>query len=472
LFGDGNSSSLQNPSFVYSTTGTYTVALTATNDVGSNTTTKVDFINVTAAAVAPENVGTDSGSGNVGQTSTSLAELSVIGFTPSDPSQSVPDSTGTVYSYIDLSLEQYQANTNPEMLFDIPVSWFTEHNVEPENIVIMEFVNNQWQAIPTTLVSKTPDRAYYKVDTPKVTLVAIVAVPAQVSQTSGQASQTSPMGFEGMSYNADGTDTLDLNLDQAQNTGAQVTVFSDRVEVYQHNSPGVLITFWGDNFVKIGQNITGKVTKAEFVTDPLVANLSLGNVSGSVNAILSSLTQKGAVKTTIQGNVSQETAEQFLTITQKNNLQMQSIAYTLDVRKANIPQTGAANVTMSIPLSWVDSYGGKDAVRIIRISEETGTTELLDTVYTGRDPNGNMVFHGDSPNGSSIFGLVTAKATKVEQAENPNATVVVASKSIVSTDVGMFVWLMSTLEQNPALLVIGLAVLALVAYFRWWKRRL
>jgi len=49
---------------------------------------------------------------------------------------------------------------------------------------------------------------------------------------------------------------------------------------------------------------------------------------------------------------------------------------------------------------------------------------------------------------------------------------VVASKSIVSTDVGMFVWLMSTLEQNPALLVIGLAVLALVAYFRWWKRRL
>jgi hypothetical protein len=280
------------------------------------------------------------------------------------------------------------------------------------------------------------------------------------------------MGFEGMSYNADGTDTLDLNLDQAQNTGAQVTVFSDRVEVYQHNSPGVLITFWGDQFDTIGRNITGKVTKAEFVTDPLVANLSLGNVSGSVNAILSSLTQKGAVKTTIQGDVSQETAEQFQTITQKNNLQMQSIAYTFDVQKANIPKTGAANVTMSIPPSWVNRNGGKDAVRIIRVSDETGTSELLDTIYIGIDPNGNMVFHGDSPNGSSIFGLVTAKATKVEQAENPNATVVVASKSIVSTDVGMFVWLMSTLEQNPALLVIGLAVLALVAYFRWWKRRL
>jgi hypothetical protein len=244
------------------------------------------------------------------------------------------------------------------------------------------------------------------------------------------------------------------------------------VEVYQHNSPGVLITFWGDRFDRIGRNITGKVIKAEFVTDPLVANLSLGKVSGSVHAVLSSLTQKGAVNTTINSKVNQEIAEQFQTITLKNNLQMQSIAYTLDVRKSNIPKTGAANVTMSIPPSWVDRYGGKDAVRIIRISEETGTTELLDTVYTGIDPNGNMVFRGDSPNGSSLFGLVTAKATKVEQAENPNATVVVSSKSAMSTNVGMYSWIISSVVQNPVITVIGLAVLALVAYFGWWKRRL
>jgi PGF-pre-PGF domain-containing protein len=446
--------------------------MTATNDAGSNTNTKTGFINLAAPAVAPENVGTDSGSGNAGQTSTSLAELSVIGFTPSDLSQSVPDSLGMVYSYIDLNPEQYQANTNPEMLFDIPGSWFTEHNVEPENIVIMEFVNNQWQAIPTTLVSKTPDRAYYKVETPKVTLIAIVAVPTQVSQTAGQASQTSPMGFEGMSYNADGTDTLDLNLDQAQTIGAQVTVFSDRVEVYQHNSPGVLITFWGDRFVKIGGNITGKVTKAEFVTDPLVAKLSIGEVAGSVNAILSSLTQKGAVKTTIQGNVSQETAEQFQTITHKNNLQMQSIAYTLDVQKANIPQTGAANVTMSIPPSWVDSYGGKDAVRIIRISEETDTTEILDTVYTGLDPNGNMVFRGNSPNGSSLFGLITAKATALEQEQNPNSTIIPVSRPAMSTNIGMVSWMLTLFNDNPISIVLIIGIFAGAVYFGWWKRRL
>jgi hypothetical protein len=82
-------------------------------------------------------------------------------------------------------------------------------------------------------------------------------------------------------------------------------------------------------------------------------------------------------------------------------------------------------------------------------------------------------FVGLSKDGLSVFGLVTAKATVTEKAENPNATVVVASKSMVSTNVGMYEWLLSTLEQNPVILVIVLAVVAaLVAYFGWWKRRL
>jgi len=56
--------------------------------------------------------------------------------------------------------------------------------------------------------------------------------------------------------------------------------------------------------------------------------------------------------------------------------------------------------------------------------------------------------------------------------ENPNATVAVASKSMVSTNVGMYAWLLSVIEQNPWILVILLAVIAVAAYFGWWKRRL
>jgi PKD repeat protein len=46
-FGDSGASSLQNPDHVYQTPGVYTVSLTATNDVGSDTMTRTDYITVT-----------------------------------------------------------------------------------------------------------------------------------------------------------------------------------------------------------------------------------------------------------------------------------------------------------------------------------------------------------------------------------------------------------------------------------------
>jgi PKD repeat protein len=47
-FGDGNTSTEQNPSHTYTSMGTFTVSLTATNQFGSDTMTKTDYITVTA----------------------------------------------------------------------------------------------------------------------------------------------------------------------------------------------------------------------------------------------------------------------------------------------------------------------------------------------------------------------------------------------------------------------------------------
>jgi len=52
-FGDGGTSVSQNPSHTYSTAGTYTVALTATNAGGSNTNTKSNYITVNPSGAAP-----------------------------------------------------------------------------------------------------------------------------------------------------------------------------------------------------------------------------------------------------------------------------------------------------------------------------------------------------------------------------------------------------------------------------------
>jgi len=51
-FGDGGTSTQQNPSYTYNTAGTYTVTLIATNSCGSDTATKVDYITVTNPPVS------------------------------------------------------------------------------------------------------------------------------------------------------------------------------------------------------------------------------------------------------------------------------------------------------------------------------------------------------------------------------------------------------------------------------------
>ena len=51
-FGDGNTSLAENPSHMYSSVGTYTVAMTATNSAGSNTKTRNFYVAVAATPVA------------------------------------------------------------------------------------------------------------------------------------------------------------------------------------------------------------------------------------------------------------------------------------------------------------------------------------------------------------------------------------------------------------------------------------
>lgn len=59
-FGDGDTSTLQDPNHKYLSTGTYTVSLTTTNANGSDTETKVDYITVSAVAQSTQQL-----SGNI-----------------------------------------------------------------------------------------------------------------------------------------------------------------------------------------------------------------------------------------------------------------------------------------------------------------------------------------------------------------------------------------------------------------------
>ncbi len=66
-FGDGVTSTLQNPTHTYSAVGSYTVSLTATNAAGSNTRVNVGYITATLAPVP--------GGGSIGMTGTATGAI-------------------------------------------------------------------------------------------------------------------------------------------------------------------------------------------------------------------------------------------------------------------------------------------------------------------------------------------------------------------------------------------------------------
>jgi hypothetical protein len=218
-----------------------------------------------------------------------------------------------------------------------------------------------------------------------------------------------PIGFTGLSYNVSGDGMLIIDMSLAQAAGADVTLFADRVEVYQHHSPGMLLTFWENNLTINNGIINRPVSRAEFETDPENATLALGTISGSVHAVPISIIQPSFIKLTINSSFDPEILGKIRDVSSRNNLELENVAYTMDVERINLPETGAADVTMTLPESWVNRQGGTDSIHVARISNVTGATELLNTEFGGSDSNGNMIFRGNSPHGTSLFVLFSAR---------------------------------------------------------------
>jgi PKD repeat protein len=302
-----------------------------------------------------------------------------------------------------------------------------------------------------------------------LTLGQIMFAPVQENIIVSQSLDLTLEGYSTVT-SENGQMTLNIDLEKAEEAGAMVTVQGNTVTITQ---PGFTLEVVAKQVTEETKSIVGlEVQSITLTTTPQEAVVpGVGPVSVLLEAGLSSLPEGATITTAISEPVNPYVLNAFEVAMTNEGKEIQAVAYTLTVVKTNIGTTLPATITMTCPPDWVNNHGGKEAVSIVRIGDD-GKTQVLETTFAGFDTKGRMIFEGYSPLGLSIFGLITAKATVVEQEENPNATVVVASKSMVSTDVGMYAWMMSEVEQNPVILVILLAVVALVAYFGWWKRRL
>jgi hypothetical protein len=279
------------------------------------------------------------------------------------------------------------------------------------------------------------------------------------------------MGFTGISITTGPTGERTLDIAPAQT--ATATVSGNTVTISQ---PGyTLEVVVGGKIDEIDGHIVGyNIESILLTTDPVDANVTIGNVSAYLEAYLNSLPKGAEIKTSISLPGQLDLMKAFQEALRKEGKELDGWAYNYNVEKTNFDSCGSTNVTMTVTKKWLTENNKTiEDVHIIRIADD-GSTQVLPIVSIVTDKiTGDYTLIGYSKDGCSVFGLVTAKAAVTEQEQNPNATAPAGvSKPAISTNVGMYAWLMGIVEQNPWILLIIGAVVALAAYFGWWRRRL
>lgn len=229
-FGDGTLSTIRNPSHTYTTIGSYTVSLNATNAISaSNFITKTGYILVSAepqttvptpvpAAVPRDNGGSDNSdlvlqdipkpvitaatpqtlSVNVGGTSvvtqvvvtgTGIADLIVTGTQAPGPGMDLTPPPGFVYQYLDITPARFSTITKAEITFTVPQSWLDEHHLTAQDIVLYHNVGSRWQALPTTVQKTENGMIYFTAASPGFSRFAI-GVEANASSGPRQTPHT------------------------------------------------------------------------------------------------------------------------------------------------------------------------------------------------------------------------------------------------------------------------------------------
>jgi PGF-pre-PGF domain-containing protein len=210
-FGDGGTSTEQNPVHTYDAAGTYTVTLTAENACGNDTCCRKGYITVTEPRreSAPNPSG-GSSSRSGGGTSPSPAvrageSVTCGGLTGSAVTSvtltasgnidrvmlavektSLPDGVAPpdtpVYEYIEITLDRADPADigNATIEFVVPAAWFTENNLSPEAAALLRYAGGAWQPLPTVFLGEENEYYRFQATSAGFSCFAISAPPITV----------------------------------------------------------------------------------------------------------------------------------------------------------------------------------------------------------------------------------------------------------------------------------------------------
>jgi hypothetical protein len=224
------------------------------------------------------------------------------------------------------------------------------------------------------------------------------------------------VGIVGSEFETTGGHTrIDIDTGKVQENGGTISVEGNTIRI--EKGPVTISVRTKDLPRQEGGRITGDVESVSLKHAPVEAQyLGPGMVSASFDAELTGLPPEDA---TIAASISEKPDSRAQAAFERaaawKGQQIESVAYTLQVHKTHledIKDVGQATVSMSIAPSWALNRGGITNMKIARYADD-GSSQLLDTQFTGLDSSQNMVFVGTSPGGLSIFALVAVKNSQV-----------------------------------------------------------
>jgi hypothetical protein len=216
-----------------------------------------------------------------------------------------------------------------------------------------------------------------------------------------------------------GVQQVSLNLSELSGT---IQISGNTVTVSNPGNGWSALQYTGTDV--INDNGIISIDGMEDVTmqsDPVTADLggNLGTVSTVIDIALTRLVSGVSIQQEVIEGAGTSVARAFQLAAAGNNLDITSVAYTVEFRNtgplnANLGNAGVT-LDLSIDHAWVIENapdGDVNNIRILRLGED-GTKEVLTTHYTG-SLGSTDYFKAQSPHGLSVFGL-TAVTSAVDQ---------------------------------------------------------
>lgn len=256
--------------------------------------------------------------------------------------------------------------------------------------------------------------------------------------------------------------TIVLNLLAAGDT---VNIFTNRIA--SKNKVMQVIVETDEPLTPVNNNVSGVVKSTTLRTDPIFGDIE--EVGGKFFVSFESTYDNAppcpsGIKVTLNTPPTGDMLKSFQVGAYRQGLEISKFAYTMNVRTLNVSPFNPVKLTMTVSTEWVTAAGGKNAVRIMRVTDE-GQAQILETKTAGYDQFGNVIFTAESPDGFSTFGLLSLRPAAVIPPLPTIPTIIPRTTSIPTTaaPIANVTVPPAPVEETPFLFIAAAIVVLVVA---------